>query len=155
MELSLSGSAVPGDLVDFVERDPGEPDRTGTIFDVERCVHGAESDFAAAIGADDDRGGLAEIEVVAIPIAAACGERGCVDARTFTNDILIHVAGFNLGVLMRALFGYGTPKKAACARRVPFIVIHTGIAVAIVRSPRLMANWPCSSLSSRQRWIEP
>ena len=26
---------------------------------------------------------------------------------------LIHVAGFNLGVLMRALFGRGTPREAA------------------------------------------
>lgn len=28
---------------------------------------------------------------------------------------LIHVAGFNLGILMRALFGWGTPKEAARA----------------------------------------
>jgi transposase len=26
---------------------------------------------------------------------------------------LIHVAGFNLGVLMRALYGQGTPREAA------------------------------------------
>ena len=30
---------------------------------------------------------------------------------------LIHVAGFNLGVLMRALYGQGTPKEAAEANR--------------------------------------
>jgi hypothetical protein len=29
---------------------------------------------------------------------------------------LVHVAGFNLGILMRALFGYGTPREAASAR---------------------------------------
>ena len=29
---------------------------------------------------------------------------------------LIHVAGFNLGVLMRALHGQGTPREAADAR---------------------------------------
>ncbi|MGZ8410820.1 MAG: hypothetical protein ACXWVS_13020, partial [Hyphomicrobium sp.] len=29
---------------------------------------------------------------------------------------LIHVAGFNLGILMRALFGHGTPREAAGAK---------------------------------------
>ena len=29
---------------------------------------------------------------------------------------LIHVAGFNLGILMRAMFGQGTPRQAASAR---------------------------------------
>ena len=28
---------------------------------------------------------------------------------------LVHVAGYNLGVLMRALFGVGTPREAAAA----------------------------------------
>jgi hypothetical protein len=32
---------------------------------------------------------------------------------------LIHVAGFNLGVLMRALHGQGTPREAAEARSPP------------------------------------
>jgi len=45
---------------------------------------------------------------------------------------LIHVAGFNLGVLMRALFGYGTPKEAACARNVLLFVIYTDLELAIV-----------------------
>ena len=38
---------------------------------------------------------------------------------------LIHVAGFNLGILMRALFGCGTPKEAADARNT-FLVIQAG-----------------------------
>ena len=29
---------------------------------------------------------------------------------------LVHVAGYNLGILMRALFGAGTPREAANAR---------------------------------------
>jgi hypothetical protein len=38
---------------------------------------------------------------------------------------LIHVAGFNLGVLMRALHGQGTPKEAAEARVAFIFVLQT------------------------------
>ena len=38
---------------------------------------------------------------------------------------LIHVAGFNLGVLMRALHGQGTPKEAAEARAGFIFVLRT------------------------------
>ena len=38
---------------------------------------------------------------------------------------LIHVAGFNLGVLMRALLGQGTPKEAADARAAFIFVLQT------------------------------
>lgn len=37
---------------------------------------------------------------------------------------LIHVAGFNLGVLMRALFGCGTPREAASASRAVLSVLR-------------------------------
>ena len=45
---------------------------------------------------------------------------------------LIHVAGFNLGILMRALFGYGTPREAASARSALLFVIQIEVALAIV-----------------------
>ncbi len=38
---------------------------------------------------------------------------------------LIHVAGFNLGVLMRALFGCGTPREAAGAHQAFQFFIQT------------------------------
>ena len=38
---------------------------------------------------------------------------------------LIHVAGFNLGVLMRALHGQGTPREAADARAAFLFVLPT------------------------------
>ncbi len=38
---------------------------------------------------------------------------------------LIHVAGFNLGVLMRALFGCGTPREAAGASKLLLFVVQT------------------------------
>ncbi len=44
-----------------------------------------------------DRGGMAA--------------HGCAGVKTSTNAIC-HVAGFNLSIVMRALFGYGTPKEA-------------------------------------------
>ena len=42
---------------------------------------------------------------------------------------LIHVAGFNLGVLMRALYGQGTPKEAAEANRAFVFVFRTDTAL--------------------------
>jgi high-affinity Fe2+/Pb2+ permease len=38
----------------------------------------------------------------------------------------------NLGILMRALFGYGTPREAASARSALLFVIQIEIALAIV-----------------------
>jgi transposase len=38
---------------------------------------------------------------------------------------LVHVAGFNLGILMRALFGCGTPREAASASRAVLFVLQT------------------------------
>ena len=45
---------------------------------------------------------------------------------------LIHVAGFNLGILMRALFGCGTPREAASARSTLLFIIQTEGMLAIV-----------------------
>jgi transposase len=44
---------------------------------------------------------------------------------------LIHVAGFNLGILMRAIFGQGTPREAASARSAIVLVVQAGSAPAI------------------------
>jgi transposase len=44
---------------------------------------------------------------------------------------LIHVAGFNLGILMRALFGSGTPKQAASARTTAVLIVQADGALAI------------------------
>ena len=41
------------------------------------------------------------------------------------TNLLRHVAGFNLGVLMRALHGYGTPREAADARAAFIFVLQT------------------------------
>ena len=43
---------------------------------------------------------------------------------------LIQVAGFNLGVLMRALFGCGTPREAASVRNALLFIIQTDAALA-------------------------
>src|SRR5271165_2689737 len=43
---------------------------------------------------------------------------------------LIHVAGFNLGVLMRALHGQGTPRQAAEAAYAFIFVLQTDAALA-------------------------
>ena len=43
---------------------------------------------------------------------------------------LIHVAGFNLGVLMRALYGQGTPREAAEAAMAFIFVLRTDAAIA-------------------------
>jgi hypothetical protein len=44
---------------------------------------------------------------------------------------LIHVAGFNLGILMRALLGRGTPREAAGASNALLFIIQTDAALAI------------------------
>jgi transposase len=44
---------------------------------------------------------------------------------------LVHVAGFNLGILMRALFGCGTPREAANASSALLIVIQADVALAV------------------------
>ena len=44
---------------------------------------------------------------------------------------LIHVAGFNLGILMRAMFGQGTPKEAASARRALLFLVRSDSTLAI------------------------
>jgi hypothetical protein len=44
---------------------------------------------------------------------------------------LLHVAGFNLGILMRALFGCGTPRQAASASSALLFVIQTDVALAL------------------------
>ncbi len=41
------------------------------------------------------------------------------------TNLLRHVAGFNLGVLMRALHGHGTPREAADARAAFIFVLQT------------------------------
>jgi transposase len=45
---------------------------------------------------------------------------------------LIHVAGFNLGVLMRALIGCGTPREAASVQNAFLLAVQTDVAAAIV-----------------------
>src|SRR3546814_1331015 len=44
---------------------------------------------------------------------------------------LIHVAGFNLGILMRALFGCGTPRGARGASKAFLFVVQTDVALVI------------------------
>ena len=45
---------------------------------------------------------------------------------------LVHVAGYNLGILMRALFGAGTPKEAAAVRNALLFVVHAPDTITMV-----------------------
>lgn len=51
---------------------------------------------------------------------------GCVRKRS-----LIHVAGFNLGLLMRKLIGYGTPKRAADELGMAFAILRCDAAANV------------------------
>ena len=64
--------------------------------------------------------------------AAACAAHGCVAAKNVHKRYLVHVAGYNLGVLMRALFGAGTPREAAAARNAFVFVIQPAQAIVVV-----------------------
>jgi hypothetical protein len=63
-------------------------------------------------------------------IGAAYAARGCAVARTSTS-YLIHVARFNLGIVMRAMFGPGTPREATSARHALLFVVQTDSTLAI------------------------
>jgi hypothetical protein len=52
---------------------------------------------------------------------------------------LIHVAGHNIGILMRLLVGTGTPREAAARGLAYLLFVYTGEAVAII----LVAAWNC------------
>ena len=45
---------------------------------------------------------------------------------------LVHVAGHNLGILMRLLIGAGTPRQAAARAFADLFVVYTAEAVAII-----------------------
>jgi transposase len=53
---------------------------------------------------------------------------------------LVHVAGYNLGILMRALFGAGTPREAAGIGHAFVFVIYAPDTIAIVASAVLDAE---------------
>src|SRR3546814_15782259 len=48
---------------------------------------------------------------------------------------LIHVAGFNLGILMRSLFGCGTPRRARGASKAFLFVVQTDVRLVIALVP--------------------
>src|SRR5271155_5286894 len=57
--------------------------------------------------------------------------RACLRGReNLHKRYLIHVAGFNLGVLMRALYGQGTPREAAEAESALIFVLQSDAALA-------------------------
>ena len=60
---------------------------------------------------------------------------------------LIHVAGFNLGLLMRALYGKGTPKEAAEARNAIVLVLRTDTALTFA----LIARYQPRTCGARYR----
>ena len=62
---------------------------------------------------------------------------------------LIHVAGFNLGVLMRAPYGSGTPRQAAEARTAFIFVLQTdaSLAFSLIAAHRRQTNRASSSSS--------
>ena len=53
------------------------------------------------------------------------------DRENVHKRYLIHVAGFNLGILMRALFGQGTLRQAASARSALLFVVQTDSAMVV------------------------
>ena len=61
---------------------------------------------------------------------------------------LVHVAGFNLGVLMRALHGQGTPREAADARVAFMFVLRTDALLVFGLIAVIDANPPRSSSPS-------
>ena len=54
---------------------------------------------------------------------------------------LVHVAGHNLGILMRALFGTATPRETAVIRNTFLFVIQTAEAITVMIVAAFDADW--------------
>jgi len=61
---------------------------------------------------------------------------------------LIHVAGHNLGILMRHLIGAGTPKETAARARVVLFVVHSAeiLATLLFAVPHADGRGDCGLL---------
>ena len=79
---------------------------------------------------------------------AHCLDRGGM-RRSFLRGIenvekryIIHIAGFNLGVLLRALFGFGTPKGLAdaCAELIFARIDDLNLVILAVWTPGAADN---------------
>ena len=55
--------------------------------------------------------------------------RGCENVH---KRYLVHVAGHNLGILMRLLIGAGTSREAAARALACLVFVHTEDAVAVI-----------------------
>ena len=67
---------------------------------------------------------------------------------------LIHVAGFNLGILMRALFGSGTPREAASAKSTLLLLFSSMLPWRSPSWRTSKANQQCSLSSSPPKPID-
>lgn len=57
---------------------------------------------------------------------------------------LIHVAGFNLGLLMRALFGAGAPRQASDAKNALLFVYQADETFVFATIAVVEGQWACS-----------
>jgi len=67
-----------------------------------------------------------------ISIEAACAGLGFADCQNVHKRYLVHVAGHNLGILMRLLIGAGTPREAAARALAYVLFFYTAEAVTVV-----------------------
>ncbi len=83
---------------------------------------------------------------------AHCYETGAM-RRTYLHGqenilkrLLVHVAGFDLGLVMRKLLGHGTPRELANGLGEALLALFAPVSAALVRLTRTMAAvTPCSS----------
>jgi transposase len=73
---------------------------------------------------------------------AACGRENV------HKRYLDHVAGHNLGVLIRALFGVGTPKEAAAIRNAFTFLIQTAETTVIMIVVRFDADMAALNIAA-------
>lgn len=80
--------------------------------------------------------------------------RGCFNV---SKGYVLRAAAANLGLLMRSLFGMGTPRGLAALRAIDLIVVMAGLVAAVVRSwwpgpPRPLLSRPmCDSTALQAR----
>lgn len=64
---------------------------------------------------------------------------------------LVHTTGLNLGILMRAIFGAGTPKAMAGLCRAVFALFRALVALTTGPGPSLSVTWPPRPTLARPR----
>ena len=105
---------------------PDSIDRSGLLIESQQNHSPRSETSKAALGNKPEHAVDLDTGVI---VAAPIWLRGRENVH---KRYLVHVAGYNLGILMRALFGAGTPREAAAIRNAFVFLIQTAETIVFV-----------------------